>query len=88
MADFLQIGINHLAHVKLNAYGLNVLKEAHLCQNGVRGPAFQPPAVDAHGFSRWRLWELFEAFGPCMGAGLHAPWDGDMFIRIEGVEAK
>lgn len=78
--------INTTVLVKLNAYGVNILREAHTYQNGVRGPVFDLnnyAPTDAAGFSKWRLWELMSTFGPCMGTGLAAPWDGNIFFTRE-----
>lgn len=83
---FNEANINTLAYVKLNAYGVNILRELHVYQNGVKGPAFdirQAAPADEAGFSKWRLWELMLVFGGCMGTGLAAPWDGNIFLSKE-----
>lgn len=79
--------INSLVMVKLNSYGIAILKELHIYQNGCRAdsPLFEAPPVDENGFSRWRMWELMHVYGGSMGQGLAAPWDGDMFLVKESI---
>lgn len=66
-----KFNVNHEVRVKLTEHGLKILKQQHdeLFMRAMRAPIWQPPAVDAEGYSKFQLHDLMYTFGECMLLG-------------------
>lgn len=67
----MDLNVNDEVLVKLTPYALAILVENHfkLFNGAKHAPRFEPPKVDADGWSRMHLWRLMQEFGGAMYNG-------------------
>lgn len=84
-----RFSINESVKVRLTKRGLEILKQQHdeLFMRAMRAPIWQPPAVDAEGYSEFRLHDLMSAFGEQMYCGnANLPFDTEIKFSMPSLQ--
>jgi len=81
------LNVNSTVRVKLTDHGRAVHAKDHAdCWAGVGViRPYTPPTEDAHGWSKWTLWQLMQIFGPHINIGLNVSYDNCFEADIEVV---
>jgi hypothetical protein len=77
---------NKFVRVKLTDFGRMAHRKNYdalmsmMPEKAQRAIEYQAPTEDAHGWSRWQLWQLMRDFGPWIRMGGEAPFEMDIDI--------
>jgi hypothetical protein len=83
-----KINLNDTVRVKYKPNGLEVLRKRHeelyqfVAARGGKVRPWESPEVDAEGYSREQLWQLFEIFGPCINLSCDPPFETALLIEV------
>jgi len=78
----IQFNINDYVKVRLNDYGIEILKKEH-ADLKLQIPdlsEFKMPAVDGEGYTKYQTWQLFEHFGKYIEFTSQLPFDTNIII--------
>ena len=78
--------VNDYVRVRLTETGLAIHKALHddlMAQlPNASTLVYEPPKVDAEGWSRWQLWHLMQDFGPHILMGAKAPFETEIQFEV------
>jgi len=81
----IKINLNDTVKVKLNDFGIELLKEKHRYYDSLipNHKPFELPKRDADGYTEYQLYELFENFGSSIRFACVVPFDTDIIIQVK-----
>lgn len=83
-----EFNVNDFVKVKLTEHGLRMLQKQHVdlfsCHPTImRAPIWQPPAIDAEGYSKFQLHVLMDLFGRQMQMGSsQLPFETNILLEV------
>ena len=75
-----EINVNDEVWVRLRTHAKQRLREKHWALFGGRLP-YSEPVEDKNGWSRWKLWELFQKLGSEFNLGEETPFDCEILTK-------
>jgi hypothetical protein len=84
--EFKKMNINNTVKVKLNNYGLLILKDSwnDLRNDFPKLQEWEPPKTDSNGYTEFQLWSFMESFGQYMYIGNpNTPFEMDILVEVE-----
>ena len=83
MSSFVPVNLNNKVRVKLTEKGFEVYRTRLEPICGMLRQLYQPPKVDAEGYSEFQLHDFINLFGQQIGMGLELPCDINILVEIE-----
>jgi len=79
----MKISLNNKVKVKLNEYGFKIHKNRWKLLFSNYGHTYEPPKVDAEGYTEFHLHELINQYGPFLYNGCALPFESTELIIEE-----